>query len=731
MKKNPDDSMYRKFSIKDLIVVILCIVALLALVYVVKQSNERAQQQQQHLNELSENIDPTDVVYHENEVVGVLVINEVNRSGWVELYNSGTKSIDLSDYYVLLNGKEVGRAEAGLTVEAKGYFVLELSENPGSREDTVALYDSKHQVVDMLMLPKLGTGKSYACVEDGGIEKGILNATKGSGNENAEATKVTELTFSVPGGFYDKEFLLELSAPKGETIYYTLDGSDPTTEAEKYTTPIAIRNMSGSDVQYAAAETTVKTYVPKSITKGMIVRAIAVDDNGNVSEIETQSYFIGLKNASDFVNMPVISIVTQPENLFDYFDGIYVKGRAYENAIAMGTGTAQAANYLNGWTRPVHIEYFEPEKYKTFEGDMNISIYNDYSVNSTQKSFTMTAEGMQIGDGSSLQQFYSNDNQILLQTNRRDNNYKVREYLAAALLKDSAVGVSELSPCIVFVDGEYWGGYMLCQDYDEEMIAEKYQVQENKIALIRDGRTSDFDLQVQFNEFYNFVANSDMSNEQNYNTVKEQMDIQSYLDYFCANIYLANVDFGLEGWSVWKTTEVSEAAYSDGRWRFMLPKLDNCMANGMTGYGTTATIDTYLQAGVAMNPFFRSLLRNDEFKAQLKSTMEKMAEDTFSLENVQEVLEPLAQKMKKLSTNSYKRFVGNPSDNFFNNEVEKIEEFFEIRAAYILLYTDEVIDGKLDIFVLEQNEEIYDTEINDVEINDADIDNADIDNAEE
>ena len=126
------------------------------------------------------------------------------------------------------------------------------------------------------------------------------------------------------------------------------------------------------------------------------------------------------------------------------------------------------------------------------------------------------------------------------------------------------------------------------------------------------------------------------------------------------------------------------------------------MNNETVGFGTTSSIDTFLQEGVTKDPFLRSLLRSEEFRTQLKETMERMAEETFAVEKVQDILKTLTKEMKKLATSSYKRFFGSPSDKFFSNEVEKIELFFEERGEYILIYTDEVLNGKLDEFVLEE-----------------------------
>jgi hypothetical protein len=57
---------------------------------------------------------------------------------------------------------------------------------------------------------------------------------------SAQAPVVAAPTFSVTRGFYDAPFSLTLSAQPGQTVYYTLDGSIPTTASTAFTTPIAI-----------------------------------------------------------------------------------------------------------------------------------------------------------------------------------------------------------------------------------------------------------------------------------------------------------------------------------------------------------------------------------------------------------------------------------------------------------------------------------------------------------
>ena len=55
-----------------------------------------------------------------------------------------------------------------------------------------------------------------------------------------------QLAFSRESGFYEEPFALELSAPLGMKIYYTLDGSAPDENAHLYTEPIQIVDATDS-----------------------------------------------------------------------------------------------------------------------------------------------------------------------------------------------------------------------------------------------------------------------------------------------------------------------------------------------------------------------------------------------------------------------------------------------------------------------------------------------------
>lgn len=694
MSRKPKQSMYKKFSVKDTIVILLSLIALAALVYMVNRSKDRTRMEQDQLAATGNfSIDEKNDLL--SVAISALSINEVNQAGWIELYNSGRNNITLDNCYITVNGEKKFTFQPTDLMKGNEILVIEgLGQLGTSDHDIIGLYDGKGKNLKSMMISSLTKEESYGCRSDGGIDYCFLTSSKGESNSESNVIYKSILTYSVPGGFYTESFPLELTAGDNMSIFYTLDGTEPTVESTRYEGPILIENKSGSNMKYAIADGIeyLYSYQPASISMGMVVRAIAVDSSGKIRESKTQSYYVGLKNASDIRNIAVLSITTSPENLFDYFDGIYVSGRSREDVIARGGQSGSYANYLNGWKREVFVEYFEPQKDKTFEGNMTISIINDYSITLPQKSLLLEAKGGAFA-GSSLIEYYNDgNNHFVVQTNKRDNKYKIREYLAGELLANTTVGTPDIAPCIVFINGEYWGGYMLRAQYDEQYIEKHYGVDKEDVLIAENGSViTDQKYQKELDELYSFLTTQDLMEDENYTWVKANMDVQNFLEYFCANMYLANADYNLDQPVMWRTKSEQGTEYKDGRWRFLMPKLDNTMDNETTGQVTKSSINTYLRPGVSSDKILKSLLRNDEFKNQLRAVMTKMEEDVFTNERVESAITDISSDMKRMADMSYKRFNSNLGVSYAK-EVEKIMNFFEQRGKYILLYTDEVIN---------------------------------------
>lgn len=677
-------------SKKDKLVALVSGIAVIALIVVLIYSRTSANNKQSQLSDISQEINNNEL----SQDYEGLMINEINKAGWIELYNSASEEQDISNATIWVNGKRMGTIADNTVIKSGEMYVYDTKVDIGNTgHDIVTLKDKDGNDVASELVPLLNSEESYGAVNDGSIEKTRISWTKGSSNNQATKISSKNIEFSVPGGFYDDAFNLEISAPEGCRIYYTTDGTQPTAQSAEYNGPIAVTNKSGSNYVYADSKGAGFSgeYKPESINMGMVVRAVAVDNAGNVKEEKSQSYFIGLAGASDYANAPVISITTNPENLFDYYEGMYVSGRSQEDAIARGDDKNQFANYLNGWSKNAHIEYFEVNKDKTYEADVELSMLKDVSVASSQKGFTVKGINSTAWDGSSLKAYFNDENaQFNIQTNQSDNGYKIRDYLADSLLQETKVKTSDKTPCIVFIDGEYWGVYMLKSDYDKQYFESNYGIgKDEDIITVRNKKADEGKYQSTFNDFYNYVTTHDMSDSDNYEKVKSMMDITNYIEYYCANMYLSNAAFG-EDAVIWRTVSENGTGYSDGKWRWLMGRMDESMDNGINGEVSTSSIDSFLQPNVSNDKLFNSLLENEEFCNEFYNTMKSMSETTFSCEKTNEHISGVAGKIQKMAVSSYKRFIGNIKDDYYSNEIKKLQEFFADRGSYILRYTQEI-----------------------------------------
>ncbi len=229
---------------------------------------------------------------------------------WIELYNFSDDPIDLGNYYLSDDEDDLYKCSLpAVTLLPGSYYVIhsECEEmtgeegylNFGIKAAGETLYLSNRiAVIDVVSVPALEINTTWSRLTDAGREWGITERTYCFSNNQAKPVpgKTEEPVFSAECGFYEDEFELELWAPSGGRVYYTLDGSEPDEGSILYEEPILIRDVSEEPNIYAERnDFDPERIAPpeEPIEKIMIVRAVVIDADGKKSGVVTNSYIVG------------------------------------------------------------------------------------------------------------------------------------------------------------------------------------------------------------------------------------------------------------------------------------------------------------------------------------------------------------------------------------------------------------------------------------------------------
>lgn len=645
---------------------------------------------------------------------------------YVELYNPTEHDISLEGYVLsrsvhdkdeFVFGAETIRAGECLLVYAAGEDAPDDGKHAGfkisSSGESLFLKDASGNIADIVEIPAgMRYDTSYCRVPDGTGDWEIRESTPCETNEGAKKILPENLespVFSADSGFYEDPFLLELKTTGKGRIYYTLDGSEPTTESILYTEPISIFDASVNENVFSARTDLSAAFfveedrfaVPsENVDKAVIVRAAVFNEAGDVkSKTETKTYFVGYQQ-KDYESFVVMSLVTEPDNLFDYEKGIYVAGKRFDDFVNNGelekTSNPQnwrrwLGNYSNRgreWERPVHIDFFDSSHSLVMSQEAGLRIKGGTSRSFTQKSMSLYARDIYSGKGEFEVPFFGENGRkrVTLFSGAQDYRTKMQDAIVNYICKGRAFAVMDSYPCYVFLDGEYWGIYHLMETYGDAYLEERYDIPEGEAVIVRNGSLdSDVaDGEAYAKELEDLMESPVPIDEKEYQRICEIIDMQSFIDYYASEIY---INRGENDWpkyneGYWRTVNDLGGEYSDGKWRWLLFDTNWACMDAAEDNGIAYTKEK--------STFFNRLCQNEEFQKRFVQTMCDLVNSAFCSENIAPEYIKLSTQMRGPVIKDLKKYYGNnKTEKDFDEEVESMALFFQERPAYMMQFLTE------------------------------------------
>ena len=447
------------------------------------------------------------------------------------------------------------------------------------------------------------------------------------------------------GGYYDDTFVLQLSAPKNGTIYYTTDGSLPTTDSPIYQNGIQISNRTREPNRYASVQNVVEdwknyTPAPTPVEKGTVIRAVFVNNNGITSDVLTQTYFVGLEPPERGYTL---SLIFEDEKLFGD-DGIYVTGKEYDAwYLSGGEGEKPEANFFKKREVPIIAEILAANG-DVMNQNLGLRLQGASTRRSPQKRFTLTARNQYSGDE-------------VLKTNLYDGvtthsvmlKQAIPDGIISELVSDRDVSTQRSIPVRVYLNGEYLYDSFMLERYDTHHFRQHYGI-DNRVR-VKDGvmdekSAASMDIN-EYDEFMDWVRNTDFSDPGQWEQFCKEADVQSYIDYMSINYFLCNVDFGdYKNYVVWRSPCPGKEPYADLRWRWCIYDIDAIQwfsGNPSRGLAESVNVFTYVYEEAAYgNDLARSihtaLKSNAEYCRRFTLSFMDLYNNNFSPEAVGAVL---------------------------------------------------------------------------------------------
>ena len=564
------------------------------------------------------------------QTVSALRINEVmsanvdqfidpswNYGGWIEVYNPTVRDMNLKGLWVSddPNNLKMCHVTQDTPIPAGSFAnlwfdhhyikaVSQMNMKLDCDGGTIYLSNSSGRIIDQVEYPPAIPRASWARTEDGKGEWGYAsNPTPQASNETIvfAQERLEAPVVSHDSRLFTTTLHVTVEIPEGCTLRYTMDG----------TTPTLTRGRT-------------------SITGGFTVAAshvyrFALFKNGYLSSpVVTRTYIRKDKN----FNLPIMSIVTNPDHLYGSQLGVFVVG----NNGRAGKGTGQRCNWNMDWDRPINFEYFSPEGKCLVNQEAELSRCGGHSKGFTPMSFKVHASKEFEHQNYLPYQFfrlkpYLKHKALQVRGGANDFYCRIKDASLQHVVLTSGIDVDlqAYQPICHYINGQYMGTINLREPNNKHNVYANHGLDDDEIDMFEIECDSCYRQMCGTDEAWKNLLSlsASASDPVIYEQIKNNMlDIDEFCNYMAIELYLGNNDWPQNNQKGWRP--IAE----DGKFRFVLYDIDDAFSNtspfavfqSRQWFTFCQLYDvpgvSHFTREVEIVPLFLNMIKNDQFRRQ-------------------------------------------------------------------------------------------------------------------
>lgn len=573
-----------------------------------------------------------------NNNTSYLPQNGAEYYDWIELKNNSNEDIKLSDYTLTTTTNSLDMYKLpDVTLSPGEYYILmasgdaNLSNNSYKHtnfklSDVESLYLVKNkEIIDSMFIANVPLGYSYGRGANYGLY--YFNSPTPKSKNNSGVDSVAYIpSFNIAPGVYNDSDGINLEIEGNGTIYYTLDGSTPTTSSRVYNGPILL-------------------------DKTRVVKAISYQNGKLVSSTLTGSYVINENHT-----LPVMSVSLNPSS-FNMVQG-------------------------DAWNTELEVSSFAElyEDGKSFSIPCGFKLFGGSTRGMSKKSFALKFR-KEYGEASlNYQVFenrdYSKFDTLILRSGSQDSDFALfRDILMTSLVDGvTSLKVQAYKSVILYINGNYWGVYNIREKVDEDFISNTYNVDGDKSNIVRIDNEVSAGTSNDYRTVVNYLNSHNMSNSNNYEYIKTKLNIESFTDFWAAENWVTNND-------IINTRFYSHPDVDSGRLNMVFYDLDYAMWNVRKDYFSFSVQPEGMSDFAVPTDMMRSLINSEEFQKDFLERISYQLKNVWNEQRVLRRIDEIYNKLKPEMTRNQIRWGKTMKD--WEEQVEYLRNYAKNRGQYM------------------------------------------------